>query len=160
MGYACMKPCSAARLITFSCISEILIPHLSDSVDIPIACCPSSGTTSHKDCVLYFTFGRQSYCGRRTEKCLRYALYLSLDKEQTRNESLKACGLWFRESYFQTSLRKKNVHHYEKVTKLITILRNEHSSSLLKTMQDLAIKTLKKWSHPGRKKKLPSPQCS
>lgn len=35
---------------------------------------------------------------------------------------------------------ERKVHHYEKVTKLITILRNEHSSSLLKTMQDLAIK--------------------
>lgn len=160
MGFACMKPCSAARLINSACISEILIPHLSDSVDIPIACCPSSGTTSHNDCVLYFTFGRQSYCGRTTEKYLRYALYLSLYKEQTRNKSLKARGLWFRESYFQTSLRRRKVHHFEKVTELITILRNEHSSSLLKAMQDLAIKKLKKWCHPGRKRKLPSPQCN
>lgn len=73
MGFVCMEPCSTASLITPTCISKILISHLSDSVAIPIACCPSSGTTNHNDCVLYFTFGRQSYCGRTTEKYLRYA---------------------------------------------------------------------------------------
>lgn len=107
-----------------------------------------------------FQFWKTKLLWKKNRKVFKICIVLKFG--QGTNKKWESQSLWLVIPRILLSdlPEEKNVHHYEKVTKLITILRNEHSSSLLKTMQDLAIKTLKKWSHPGRKRKLPSPQCS
>lgn len=141
---------SKASLITPSCISKILISHLYDSFAIPIllAAVPLEPQVTMTLCSV-FRFWETKLLLKNNRKYLMYALYLSLDKKK-KNKRCESQSLWLVIPRILLS-----DHHFEEVTQLITILRNEHSKSLLKAMPDLAVKRWKKWCHFERKRKLP-----